>query len=98
MSQPVSFVRQQNHYTLSGRLDRDTVPLFWQTRDTWIPNDASIVVDLSQLDRIDSAGMAMLLHLQQVIIDKQQTIAFINIPLQFKMLMQLSNVGDFLNS
>lgn len=97
MSELISLQKRENHYFLSGRLDRDTVPLFWQTRGQWLCRDASMVIDLSELDRIDSAGMAMLLHLQQVIIERQQKVAFINIPLQLKTLMQLSNVDDFLN-
>ena len=97
MSELISLQKKENRYFLSGRLDRDTVPLFWQTRAQWLCDDASMVIDLSELDRIDSAGMAMLLHLQQVIIDKKQNIVFINIPSQLKTLMQLSNIDDFLN-
>ncbi|MEZ8142622.1 anti-sigma B factor antagonist [Enterovibrio norvegicus FF-33] len=96
MSESLAFERRINgDYCLSGELDRDTVPPFWSRRTDWLPKDSHIVLDLSSVKRVDSAGMAMLLHLQQQLKINQQTLALSNIPSQLKVLLQLSNVERF---
>ncbi|WP_407331481.1 lipid asymmetry maintenance protein MlaB [Enterovibrio sp. 27052020O] len=93
MSESLAFERRRNgDYCLSGELDRDTVPQFWSRRSEWLPTESRIALDLSSVKRVDSAGMAMLLHLQQQLKLNQQTLALLNIPSQLKVLLQLSNV------
>ena len=93
MSDPVFlYQRTKGDYCLSGELDRDTVPKFWANREKWFPQDSHISLDLSSLKRIDSAGMAMLLLLQEQLKLNQQSLIFNHVPLQLKMLLELSNV------
>ncbi|MDD1782235.1 STAS domain-containing protein [Enterovibrio sp. ZSDZ35] len=93
MSAPLSIERHTNgHYCLSGELDRDTVPPFWIDRANWLPKGESVTLDLAALKRVDSAGMAMLLHLQQLLNENKQTLVLCNIPEQLRVLLQLSNV------
>lgn len=79
-------------YCLSGELDRDTVPSFWRRRAEWFPKQRQVNLDLSSVKRIDSAGMAMLLHLQQQLALNQQSLILNNAPPQLKLLLALSNV------
>ncbi|STO56361.1 Predicted NTP binding protein (contains STAS domain) [Grimontia hollisae] len=81
---------------MSGELDRDTVPAFWHRRADWLPSDERVLLDLSSLKRIDSAGMAMLLHLQQTLIENHQTLVLSGIPTQLRVLLQLSNVENII--
>lgn len=93
MSEPVALHKLTNgDYSLSGELDRDTVPLFWSNRAQWLPKDKDIRLDLSCIKRIDSAGMAMLLLLQEQLKLNQQALILNNVPLQLQMLLKLSNV------
>lgn len=46
--------------TLSGDLDRNTVPLLWQQRHNYAD---LATVDVAALARVDTAGLAMLLTL-----------------------------------
>lgn len=93
MSDPLSFVQNTNgDYCLSGQLDRDTVPAFWARRAEWLPKDSHVSLDLSSVNRIDSAGMAMLLHLEHQLILNEQSLALHHAPSQLKMLLELSNV------
>ncbi|MDD1792021.1 STAS domain-containing protein [Enterovibrio makurazakiensis] len=93
MSEQLAFEKRINgDYCLSGELDRDTVPPFWSRRAEWLPSDSHVVLDLSLVKRVDSAGMAMLLHLQQQLNVNQQTLILSNTPSQLKVLLQLSNV------
>ena len=47
---------------LTGALDRDKVPLLWQTLQQWQPETGQFEVSLQNVERIDSAGMVMLIH------------------------------------
>ncbi|OOE76317.1 STAS domain-containing protein [Salinivibrio sp. ML290] len=84
-------------YHLSGRLDRDTVPDFWRQRDQWLPTDTALSLDLSALSRVDSAGMAMFLHLDKQLREKGQQVRYQGVPEQLKLLLSLSNVETFLD-
>lgn len=93
MSEPVALHKRTNgDYSLSGELDRDTVPAFWSNRAQWLPKESKIRLDLSSVKRIDSAGMAMLLQLQEQLKLGEQSLILSNVPLQLKMLLELSNV------
>ncbi|QHM73676.1 lipid asymmetry maintenance protein MlaB [Mixta intestinalis] len=49
---------------LQGELDRETLLGLWQQRETAMQNIAAI--DVSALQRVDSAGLALLVHLRQI--------------------------------
>lgn len=85
----------EQHYHLSGRLDRDTVPAFWRQRHQWIPTDNPLTLDLSALSRVDSAGMAMLLHLDRTLRHQGQKVRYQGMPEQLKLLLTLSNLDTF---
>lgn len=84
-----------HQYDLSGRLDRDTVPAFWRQRDQWLPDAAALSLDLSALSRVDSAGMAMLLHLDKQLRNQGQQVRYQGVPEQLKLLLKLSNLDTF---
>lgn len=95
MSEALSLQKRTNgEYCLSGELDRDTVPPFWRRRTEWLPQEPQVLLDLSEVKRVDSAGMAMLLHLQRQLTDNQQSLVLIQIPTQLRVLLQLSNVEE----
>ncbi|MFD1804440.1 lipid asymmetry maintenance protein MlaB [Mixta tenebrionis] len=49
---------------LQGELDRETLLDLWQQRETIMRNIAAI--DVAGLQRVDSAGLALLVHLRQI--------------------------------
>ncbi len=79
-------------YSWCGDLDRYSVPWIWQQRESWIPRDRVITFDLSALTRVDSAGMVMLLHLQQRLRKADCVIEWKNMPEQLVTLLQLSHI------
>ncbi len=87
-------VGDAGHYYLSGALVRDTVPSFWRSKQSWMPKDEQVVLDLLKLERIDSAGMAMLLHLKHHLKLNQQILTISHIPSQLRLLLTLSNVSE----
>lgn len=62
MSHALSWQATQRVLSLSGVLDSASLLPFWQQRQQLL-HDID-VLDLSELSRIDSAGVAMLVHLR----------------------------------
>ncbi|UTM57672.1 STAS domain-containing protein [Photobacterium sp. CCB-ST2H9] len=89
-------VLENGHYRLSGALERDTVPAFWQQRREWMPQDAKVTIDLSDLSRVDSAGMVMLLHLQRELSQAGRHLVLQGVPEQLLTLLRLSHVDTVL--
>ncbi|MCW8330457.1 STAS domain-containing protein [Photobacterium sp. SDRW27] len=89
-------VQENGFYCLSGELERDTVPAFWQQRHKWMPQDARVKLDLSALTRVDSAGMVMLLHVYQQLSSNGSELSLLNVPEQLITLLRLSHVESML--
>ncbi|HIF9397353.1 TPA: STAS domain-containing protein [Photobacterium damselae] len=83
---------ENGDYSLSGALDRDTVPDLWQNRQNWMPLQETVRIDLAELARIDSAGMVMLLHLIQQLQQAGSTVSLCHVPQQLMTLLRLSHV------
>jgi phospholipid transport system transporter-binding protein len=63
MSEALSWEAQQQTLTLRGELTRETLLPLWQQREALMVDKTSI--DVAQLQRVDSSGLAMLLHLRE---------------------------------
>lgn len=79
-------------YALSGDLDRDEVPALWTVLKEWQPESEKVVISLSDVNRVDSAGMAMLIHLIENAKIKNCHIMLSFVPEQLLTLFKLSNV------
>lgn len=63
MTEALSWVSQQQTLVLRGELDRETLLPLWQQREALLADKTAI--DVSQLQRVDSSGLALLLHLRE---------------------------------
>ncbi|MEA9390353.1 lipid asymmetry maintenance protein MlaB [Acerihabitans sp. TG2] len=61
MAEPLSWQTQGETLFLQGELDRVTLLSLWEQRENLLQDIHFL--DVSRLDRVDSAGVAMLLHL-----------------------------------
>lgn len=73
-------------------IDCDNVPLLWNELKQWRPDSKSIRVNLNRVNRIDSAGLVLLLHLIEHAKKFNCHIMFVFIPKQLVMLIKLNNV------
>ncbi|MEN3261686.1 lipid asymmetry maintenance protein MlaB [Sodalis endosymbiont of Spalangia cameroni] len=60
MADELSWHAQGQTLILRGELDRDTLPTLWQQRQGLL--DGIRFLDVSGLKRVDSAGVALMLH------------------------------------
>ncbi|NLS43033.1 lipid asymmetry maintenance protein MlaB [BEV proteobacterium] len=68
MAKALRWTSQDSTLALSGDLDRDSLLPFWQQRGTLLKGKQAL--DIAALERVDSAGLALLVHLYQ-----QQTLS-----------------------
>ncbi len=81
---------------LTGALDRDKVPPLWQALQQWQPQTKQFEVSLQNVERIDSAGMVMLIHLIEHAKKRNCHIMLSFVPEQLRTLFQLSNVDELM--
>lgn len=77
---------------LSGPLDRHSVVSLWPSLQQWVPTTNVVKCDLQAIERIDSAGMAFLIHVIEHAKKRNCHIMFGFVPAQLGTLFQLSNV------
>ncbi|HAS63058.1 MAG TPA: NTP-binding protein [Vibrio sp.] len=85
-----------SHCELSGVLNRDSVPELWNQLKTWQPQQTSLEVSLAHVERVDSAGMVMLIHLLEHAKKQNCHIMLSFVPTQLSTLLALSNVDKYI--
>lgn len=63
MAEALSWESQPPILTLRGELTRETLLPLWQQREALMVDKA--IIDVAQLQRVDSSGLALLLHLRE---------------------------------
>jgi phospholipid transport system transporter-binding protein len=61
MTQPLSWTRENDTLFLSGELDQDLLIPLWDSRE--FAMQGVTVIDLHSVTRVDTAGVALLVHL-----------------------------------
>ncbi len=89
-------VTSEHDVELCGNLDRESVPSVWRIIQAWHPSSNQIYLNLSQVQRVDSAGMVMLIHLLEHAKKQNCHIMISFVPEQLRTLCQLSNVESIL--
>jgi phospholipid transport system transporter-binding protein len=84
-------------YGLSGDLTRETVPALWNLLQAWQPKGDELEISLEQVNRVDSAGMVMLIHLIERAKTASCHIMLSFVPEQMHTLFQLSNIEDMMS-
>ncbi len=82
---------------VSGELSFKTVPALVANNKDFLSNGNSIDIDLSDVSRADSAGVALLIEWQRQAQKQNKSICFINIPSQMLAIVHLSGVDDLLS-
>ncbi|KEY90866.1 anti sigma factor b [Candidatus Photodesmus blepharus] len=92
MSHPQWQQSNVKHVTLLGELNRDTVPSLWKFIRRWKIRVESVEISLEKIDKIDSAGMVMLIHLIDYAKKHNCHIMLSSIPEELIVLFRLSRV------
>lgn len=86
---------EETGYDLSGSLTYATVPdLFRQTPPTI---SSSTSLDLSSVERVDSAGLALLIEWSRLAKASNKELVLKNVPASLKSLIDISGLGEVLS-
>ncbi|MGF1721528.1 lipid asymmetry maintenance protein MlaB [Vibrio kyushuensis] len=82
--------------SLLGIIDRETVPSLWNYAQTWQVDEKEVEISLKNVERIDSAGMVMLIHLIEHAKKQNCHIMLSFVPEQLSTLFKLSHIESIL--
>ena len=86
-----------NTLRVSGELSFKTVPSLVDRNKDFLRDGNSIDIDLDDVNRADSAGVALLIEWQRQALKQNKSICFINIPSQMLAIVRLCGVDDLLS-
>jgi phospholipid transport system transporter-binding protein len=85
----------EDRLLVSGELSMSTVPALL-AQSHWQESDRELHVDLQNVERADSAGVALLVEWRRQASRQQRTISFHNIPSQLLAIARLCGVDELL--
>ena len=83
-------------YRVSGELSFQSVPLLLKASDKVFHKDTSVTIDLQEVTRADSAGVAMLIEWARNAHEADAKIEFHNMPQQMLEIARVSGVDKLL--
>lgn len=86
-----------NRIRVSGELSFKSVPALVSISQKYFINDNGFNVDLADVSRADSAGVALLVEWQRQAQKQKKSICFVNIPSQMLAIARLSGVDELLS-
>lgn len=94
MNGALSWEHQPPRLVLRGELDRETLLPLWNQRRTLMSE--VFVIDVAGLERVDSAGLAMLVHLREQAELDGSALALTGITDRLSTLIALYNLQDII--
>jgi len=85
-----------NRLQVSGELNFKNVPELVLKSQEYFKNSVGLDVDLADVNRADSAGVALLIEWQRLAQKKNKSISFSNIPSQMMAIARLCGVDELL--
>ena len=86
-------------YRIIGELNMSTVPqLLHDMSEVFSVNGESRVIDLAEVSRSDSAGLALLLEWQRLAQEQDIQLTFRNLPEQMQAIIQVSGLDKLISS
>lgn len=94
MSDQLRWEIDSDRLSLFGELERETLLPLWQQRQAAMQSVA--VIDVSGLNRVDSGGLALLVHLRQLAIENGKSPRFTGITDKLCSLITLYNLQSII--
>ncbi|MDV7022505.1 lipid asymmetry maintenance protein MlaB [Atlantibacter subterraneus] len=92
MAEALEWRREEDRLILRGELDQDTVVALWEQREAAMMDIK--VIDLNALQRVDTSGLALLLHLVDIGRQDGRTVSLAGISDNLATLAKLYNLPD----
>ncbi|TRW50435.1 STAS domain-containing protein [Aliidiomarina halalkaliphila] len=93
----LQLTREDTLVRVAGDLDRDQVGAAWSNRSHWMGQENELVMDLSEVEKVDSAGLAFLIQIQAELAQQQRALSLHNVNTQLRQFAAVSGVTDLLS-
>lgn len=87
-------VAGEGQFRISGDLDYQTIPRVLKSSQSMFAGQQSLTIDLSEVNRSNSAGLALLIEWMRFAKAEGCSIKFLNIPEQMHQVAQLCGVEE----
>ncbi|HEY0211685.1 lipid asymmetry maintenance protein MlaB [Acerihabitans sp.] len=94
MAETLSWQAEDDRLVLRGELDRVTLLPFWEQREQALQGIRFL--DVSRLDRVDSAGVALMLHLCEMQVRRGGMLRLTGVTEKLRTLITLYNLHNIL--
>lgn len=88
--------REDGSFFIRGVLDFQTVPVIWQQGLKLFGEEPSLVLDLQEVGRSDSAGLALLIAWMRFARSENKSISYVNMPSQMLAIARVSSLDSIL--
>ncbi|WP_312947820.1 lipid asymmetry maintenance protein MlaB [Superficieibacter sp.] len=92
MTPQLNWTRDGKMLSLHGELDQDVLTALWEARQE--ATQGVSVIELSGITRVDTAGLALLIHLTALIREQGRSVCFSGMSENLLTLTQLYNLPD----
>ncbi|WP_313080761.1 lipid asymmetry maintenance protein MlaB [Atlantibacter sp.] len=92
MADALEWLREEDRLILRGELDQETVVALWEQREAAMAGIE--VIDLHALQRVDTSGLALLLHLVDIGRQGGKTVRLAGMSENLATLAKLYNLPD----
>ncbi len=89
-------IKSDGRLAISGELTFDSVPALWERCHSRFSEHAELEIDLSDIQRADSAGLALLVECVRLAHQTGKNIRFFNIPTQLLAIARVSSLDQVL--
>ncbi|WP_194756249.1 STAS domain-containing protein [Aliidiomarina indica] len=93
----LEFTQQDAQVRVAGDLDRNQVGLAWSNRADWMGQEQALVLDLSEVKKVDSAGLAFLIQVQAELASHERELSLQNVNTQLRQFAAVSGVTELLS-
>lgn len=96
MAQPSVRESRDGRVEIHGDLSFASVPLLWEQHREVFSRPGALDIDLSHVERSDSAGLALLMECLRQAAETGASVRFFNIPAQMLAIARVSSLDDVL--
>jgi len=82
--------------SIQGALTFETVPGWFATSSVWFAGNGELAIDLGGVNRVDSAGLALLIEWLRMARVANRDLRFTNVPEQVRTLTRINGLQDAL--
>jgi|GEM_PF-2079853 len=97
LDRTLDFEQNGGHILVTGNLTRETAGAAWKSRKDWLGSETTVTLDLSATDKVDSAGLGLLIQVKAELEKSGRSLSLQNVNKQLVSFAEVSGVTGLLS-